>query len=237
MDASLLRPVAAGTPGLRDGHLPFDPCGDGDVQSNRTTEQQGLLVAMLVALNRVRWAQSDVNQLAKRARTEPSVVPEQPYAELGHRRLVPEHRVLPEQRVPEQRVPERSVPEQRVPERGVPELSRGSSTSPSSTSSSSSSSSSSSDVTPPHMTGVRHYPLTTARQAMTTARQARAERERNTKMVGMTEPQRVRYLKSLRQAAETRERQRARAKAAAAGVAVWNLPRPGGGEPGWQRRG
>ena len=64
---------------------------------------------------------------------------------------------------------------------------------------------------------------------MTTARQARAERERNTKMVGMTEPQRVRYLKSLRQAAETRERQRARAKAAAAGVAVWNLPRPGGG--------
>ena len=210
MDTSLL----VQPQGLSDGHLPFDPCL-GDVQSNRTTEQQGLLVAMLVALNRVRWAQSDVNQLAKRARTEPSVVPEQPYAELGHRRLVPEHRVLPEQRVPEQRVPERSVPEQRVPERGVPELSRGSSTSPSSTSSSSSSSS---DVTPPHMTGVRHYPLTTARQAMTTARQARAERERNTKMVGMTEPQRVRYLKSLRQAAETRERQRARAKAAAAGL-------------------
>ena len=193
MDASLLRPVAAGTPGLRDGHLPVDPCGDGDAQSNRTTEQQGLLVAMLVALNRVRWAQSDVNQLAKRARTEPSVVPEQ-------------------------RVPEQRVPEQRVPEQRVPELSRGSSTS--STSSTSSSPSSSSDENPN---------ATTARQAMTTARQARAERERNTKMVGMTEPQRVRYLKSLRQAAETRERQRARAKAAAAGVAVWNLPRPGGG--------
>ena len=209
MDASLLRPVAAGTPGLRDGHLPFDPCGDGDAQSNRTTEQQGLLVAMLVALNRVRWAQSDVNQLAKRARTEPSVVPEQ--------------------RVPEQRVPEQRVPEQRVPaERSVPELSRGSSTSSTSSGSTSSSPSSSSDENPN---------ATTARQAMTTARQARAERERNTKMVGMTEPQRVRYLKSLRQAAETRERQRARAKAAAAGVAVWNLPRPGGGEPGWQRRG
>ena len=199
MDASLLRPVAAGTPGLRDGHLPFDPCGDGDAQSNRTTEQQGLLVAMLVALNRVRWAQSDVNQLAKRARTEPSVVPEQ--------------------RVPEQRVPEQRVPEQRVPaERSVPELSRGSSTSSTSSGSTSSSPSSSSDENPN---------ATTARQAMTTARQARAERERNTKMVGMTEPQRVRYLKSLRQAAETRERQRARAKAAAAGVAVWNLPRPG----------
>ena len=200
MDASLLRPVAAGTPGLRDGHLPFDPCL-GDAQSNRTTEQQGLLVAMLVALNRVRWAQSDVNQLAKRARTEPSVVPEQ--------------------RVPEQRVPEQRVPEQRVPaERSVPELSRGSSTSSTSSGSTSSSPSSSSDENPN---------ATTARQAMTTARQARAERERNTKMVGMTEPQRVRYLKSLRQAAETRERQRARAKAAAAGVAVWNLPRPGGG--------
>ena len=196
MDTSLL----VQPQGLSDGHLPFDPCL-GDVQSNRTTEQQGLLVAMLVALNRVRWAQSDVNQLAKRARTEPSVVPEQ--------------------RVPEQRVPEQRVPEQRVPaERSVPELSRGSSTSSTSSGSTSSSPSSSSDENPN---------ATTARQAMTTARQARAERERNTKMVGMTEPQRVRYLKSLRQAAETRERQRARAKAAAAGVAVWNLPRPGGG--------
>eukprot|EP00964_Phaeocystis_antarctica_P067183 scaffold40657_cov54-Phaeocystis_antarctica.AAC.3 len=95
--------------------------------------------------------------------------------------------------------------------RAQPWLSRGSSTSPSSTSStstsststspssassSSTSSSSSSDAVNPN--------VTTARQAMTTARQARAERERNTKMVGMTEPQRVRYLKSLRQAAEER---------------------------------
>ena len=63
----------------------------------------------------------------------------------------------------------------------------------------------------------------------TVARQRRAEREREAKMAGMNEPERARYLKGLRQAAATRERQRARAKAAAAGVAVWNLPRPGGG--------
>ena len=54
---------------------------------------------------------------------------------------------------------------------------------------------------------------------MTLARQTRAEREREAKMVGMTEPELQRYLKNLRQAAEARERQRARAKSAkAAGV-------------------
>ena len=57
------------------------------------------------------------------------------------------------------------------------------------------------------------------RSNATLARQTRAEREREAKMVGMTEPELQRYLKNLRQAAEARERQRARAKSAkAAGV-------------------
>ena len=58
-------------------------------------------------------------------------------------------------------------------------------------------------------------PRKDGRPAATLVRQARAEREREAKMVvGMTEPERERYLKNLRQAAETRERQRARVKAA-----------------------
>ena len=188
--------------------LKVPPAGS-HVENNETPEQQALLVALLIARNRVRRAHTDslaeaCSEACPDRSSEPAATrPPRSAAAAGELtgrnqagrldqrnayrvRAALQHQLQCLHRRFRLSITQRTLSEPPPPKQLAPP--------------------------PPQRTVMR--PRKDGLPAATLVRQARAERQRDAKMVGMTEPERERYLKHLRQAAETRERQRARVKAA-----------------------
>ena len=202
--ATPAKPVAPAGAALLD----VPPAGS-RVENNDTAEQQALLVALLVARNRVRRAHTDslaeaCSEAYPDRSSEPAATrPPRSAAAAGELtgrnqagrldqrnayrvRAALQHQLQCLHRRFRLSITQRTLSEPPPPKQLAPP--------------------------PPQRTVMR--PRKDGRPAATLVRQARAEREREAKMEGMTEAERERYLKNLRRAAETRERQRARVKAA-----------------------